>query len=286
MECLSFMTGGLCIIAALLLMFRLIHYAPFYGPSYFFWIGVIFIAIGVISCIKPLVFLFILNRIIATIVLCIGFLLSVISLLWPAKVYHSKKGLEIDRILPEYIINEYHEVSIDAPIDVIKKAIQSTDISDVPIIHLLTKIRGIEKEKDKNMGDVATKNESDSNTFSTSDFNFYVVNPKELITVMILSSSMITNSSNRLSAPLQITKLEDFITFNKGGYVKVAVNFLFKESDNGQILLSTETRNWPITKKDAFIFAIYWRIIYPGSAIIRRVWLDTIKKRALNMSLI
>ncbi len=27
-------------------------------------------------------------------------------------------------------------------------------------------------------------------------------------------------------------------------------------------------------------FAIYWRVIYPGSALIRRMWLDAIRRRA------
>jgi hypothetical protein len=27
-------------------------------------------------------------------------------------------------------------------------------------------------------------------------------------------------------------------------------------------------------------FALYWRIIYPGSAFIRRMWLQAIKRRA------
>jgi len=44
--------------------------------------------------------------------------------------------------------------------------------------------------------------------------------------------------------------------------------------------LTTETRVQGITHNDSSVFGRYWRIIYPGSAIIRRVWLDTIKKKA------
>jgi hypothetical protein len=29
-------------------------------------------------------------------------------------------------------------------------------------------------------------------------------------------------------------------------------------------------------------FAVYWRLIYPGSAIIRRMWLGAIERRALT----
>jgi hypothetical protein len=44
--------------------------------------------------------------------------------------------------------------------------------------------------------------------------------------------------------------------------------------------LTNETRNNAIIQKDSRIFGYYWRIIYPRSAIIRRVWLDTIRKKA------
>jgi hypothetical protein len=50
--------------------------------------------------------------------------------------------------------------------------------------------------------------------------------------------------------------------------------------ENGQTLLSTETRIRGNDKRSRRVFGCYWRIIYPGSAIIRRVWLDAIAARA------
>jgi len=96
---------------------------------------------------------------------------------------------------------------------------------------------------------------------------------------MILKSVIITNNANQ-PAPPEISTLEQFTLFNQPGYVKVAVNFRFITNDNNETILSTETRNCGITPKDNRVFGFYWRIIYPGSAIIRRVWLDTIRKNA------
>ena len=47
-----FLPGIICIIVALVIMFRLMHYARFYAPSYFFWIGLILtvVEIGRASC--------------------------------------------------------------------------------------------------------------------------------------------------------------------------------------------------------------------------------------------
>jgi len=46
------------------------------------------------------------------------------------------------------------------------------------------------------------------------------------------------------------------------------------------VLLSTETRIYISDKKSKRRFAMYWMIVYPGSAGIRRIWLKAIKKRA------
>ena len=50
---------------------------------------------------------------------------------------------------------------------------------------------------------------------------------------------------------------------------------------NGSIV-STETRVFASSPSARRRFAAYWRVIYPGSAIIRRMWLRAIEKRALT----
>jgi hypothetical protein len=279
MDFQSFLAGIICIIIALVVMFRLMHYARFYVPAYFFWIGAIFIVVGIISLIFPLKFLFILNRTIASFVAFGGALISAVSLLWPVKTKHSPtNNQKIDELLPDYAFNEFHEVHINNSPEKVKQTLQVTGVKDIPAAHLLMKIRGI-ADDDLDMSDRAANNIACPDTFSTPDFNFFRVAPDEYITVMVLKSSIITNKSS-IPAPPEILSLEQFMAFNKPGYVKVAVNFRFISSDNNETILTTETRNKGITHKDNRTFGRYWRIIYPGSAIIRRVWLDTIKKRA------
>jgi len=279
MEIQNYLPGLICIIIALIIMFRLMHYAHFYAPSYFFWIGAILTVVGVISLIYPLEFLFVSNRLFAAFVALGGILISVVSLLCPVKTKHSSTtDQKIDDLLPEFAFNEFHEVRINASPEKIKQVLQVTGVKDIPAAYMLMKIRGIADE-DVDLSDRTANNKAGSNTISTPDFNFFVVTPDEWITVMILKSVIITNNSNK-PAPPEISTLEQFTAFNKPGYVKVAVNFRFISTNNKETILTTETRNNGTTHKDSRIFGYYWRIIYPGSAIIRRLWLDTIKKKA------
>ncbi|MCI0412232.1 hypothetical protein L0222_05445 [bacterium] len=48
----------------------------------------------------------------------------------------------------------------------------------------------------------------------------------------------------------------------------------------GGSLVSTETRVFANSSESLRRFAIYWRIIYPGSDLIRRMWLRAIERRA------
>ncbi len=274
-----FLPGIICIIVALVIMFRLMHYARFYAPSYFFWIGLILTVVGIISLIHPLAFLFVLNRTIAADVVFVGILICLVSLFSPAILYHSKtNNQKIDALLPVYTSNEFHEVCINAPIEKVKQVLTVTGVKDIPVARLLMIIRGIADE-DVDLSDRASNNQVGAETISTPDFNFFVVSPDEWVTVMILKAVIITNDADK-PAPPEILTLEQFEAFNDPGYVKVAVNFRFIRKSDDQTILTTETRNNGITLKDSHVFGIYWRIIYPGSAIIRRVWLDTIKKKA------
>jgi hypothetical protein len=75
---------------------------------------------------------------------------------------------------------------------------------------------------------------------------------------------------------------EAFRAFAKPDHVKTTLDFRIHELRPGVCRVTTETR---IAATDASArrkFGLYWRIIYPGSALIRRMWLRAIKRRAEN----
>jgi hypothetical protein len=64
------------------------------------------------------------------------------------------------------------------------------------------------------------------------------------------------------------------------GFVLATMNFLVTPDGANGSLVSTETRAFANSPAARRRFAAYWRVIYPGSALIRRMWLRAIRRRA------
>ena len=62
------------------------------------------------------------------------------------------------------------------------------------------------------------------------------------------------------------------------GYAKAVMNFSLSEERDG-CLVRTETRIRATDLSARRKFGLYWRVIYPGSALIRRMWLAAVKPR-------
>lgn len=62
--------------------------------------------------------------------------------------------------------------------------------------------------------------------------------------------------------------------------VKATMNFRIDPIDANRCTLTTETRMYGTDNDALHLVATYWRVIYPGSAFMRRMWLRGIRKRA------
>ncbi len=80
--------------------------------------------------------------------------------------------------------------------------------------------------------------------------------------------------------PPRIGNPREFLAFDLPDFAKVACNFVVEDEGGDWSRVSTETRIFATDDSARRKFAVYWRLIYPGSATIRRMWLDAIKRRA------
>jgi hypothetical protein len=73
---------------------------------------------------------------------------------------------------------------------------------------------------------------------------------------------------------------ESFIRLDAPGFAKATMNFLVEPNPTGGTDVETETRVYGTDAWATRRFAAYWRVIYPGSALIRVMWLRAIRQRA------
>ena len=79
--------------------------------------------------------------------------------------------------------------------------------------------------------------------------------------------------------PPKIADAAEFAAFDAPDFAKVAFDLRVEDEGDGGARVTTETRVLTTDSSSRRKFAVYWRFIHPGSAIIRLSWLDAIRRR-------
>lgn len=249
-----------------------LHYVPFYAPSFLAWAGIAAALAGLASLARPLRALGIRTRVRALAVALCGVGLAVAAVMWPASVTRSARpDQRLDRFLPEYQFSEVHEARVRAPKATVVRAIREVSLADMPAAVVLLRIRAAafgrfraSPPDPRPILDAMFQPGSGFLALDTAD-------PGEFVYGMV---GFVHKPPPAVTTPAQ------FAAFSDAGGIRVAFNLRAVPGDGGTVRLSTETRCLANGDDARRAFARYWRIIYPGSAIIRRVWLDAIIARA------
>jgi len=162
----------------------------------------------------------------------------------------------IDRYMPEYTFNEYHEIVINGSIEDVYNAARNFDLSKSRLIKFLFKLRGMPTKRLKFQDFIADIG------FSNIEENFPVEN---LMGFWFKSGIQ------------PVAGFDEFFNNSIGASVKVVWNFYLKKIDSSHILLSTETRVLCVSSVSKVTFRLYWFFIKPFSGIIRRKMLGIVK---------
>lgn len=241
------------------------------------YLGLISTFVGAISVIKPLSFLGIPSRQRSLVILAIGLLVAVIGCLLPAKEtrVHPLRT-QLDQFVPAYQFNEFHSIRIAADKERAYRAIKSVTADEILFFRTLIWMRrfgrpGPESILNPGKGtpllDVATR---------TSFILLADIPNQEIVIGMFVGAPRGWKPKGTRATP------EDFKTLRAPGFVSAALNFRIEDDGPGACLLTTETRVYATDAASRRRFAAYWRVIYPGSALIRRMWLRAIKLRATS----
>ena len=178
-----------------------------------------------------------------------GIALVLIALAWPAgEERAAANASKLDELMPRWQFVERHEIRIAASPERIYSAIRDVTASEIRFFQVLTSIRCMGRCRER-----------ESILHAPAD--------KPILDVALGSGfKMLADDPPR----------ELVIGARVGPRTLALMNFRVQ----GDGLVTTETRVYAATDAARRGFAIYWRFIRPGSGIIRRSWLEAIKRRA------
>ena len=244
--------------------------------SFLVYLGLTLLLAGLVSLIWPLRFLEIRTRRMAASIGAAGLLLFVLALALPvsasanAGTTHMSK---LDDWMPRWQIRERHIIPVAASPEKVFAAIHAVRADDIFLFRTLIAIRRcgqtgpesiMNAPEQKPILDVATQ---------TTFVLLAEEAPRELVIGTVVAAPPKARASGRLTPELFQKKLQP-------GVALATMNFLVTPDDHGGSTISTETRIYANNRSALRRFAIYWRVIHPGSDIIRRMWLRAIKQRA------
>ena len=234
--------------------------------SLLLYLGLVVAAFGVISIVRL--------RWRGALIATAGLVIAAIALALPIRDKHAaRRDTLLDRAMPVWQFDERHSMEIAAPPERVYEAIQRVTADDIFLFRTLVTIRRfgrpgpeniLNPSRDTPIIDVATRT-----TFVVVD----EAKGRELVIGTVVAAPR--GASGELTRDLFYRKL-------RPGVALATMNFLVTPAGPGRSHVSTETRVYANSPQTARRFAIYWRIIHPGSDIIRRMWLRAIRNRCMN----
>ena len=179
----------------------------------------------------------------------------------------------LDSVQPEYDFNELHQTVVRASPERTFAALRAMRPLDLPLTTLLMGIRGLASAMSRRLVlDDLRKPVMDR----LRDGGFTLLRETEREVVYGIVGRF---WELRTSAPQEIADVSAYAAFDRPGFAKAAWNF--RASRVGESTrLSTETRIEATDAEARRRFGRYWRVVMPGSALIRREMLWAIRRQA------
>ena len=257
-------------LAAILLLNYWASYQPLSTLTY---CGIVLSLCGLANLAIPFRFLGVRKRAVGALILAGGVGLAIAALLWPAPMIRvAQHRTVLDDIMPEYQFFERHSARIHARPEQVMQAVRQSTFGDMKSLVTLLKIRGAALGAHDTGNFLQDKRVLDA--FSESG---YLSGGSEHEIVM---SGVWNARQNRRP---DVRTLQEVAAYREQGAVKMAYDFNVEDAGGGWSTLSTETRVLALDDFTSRGMGRYWRLIVPGSGLLRRQWLDGIRKRAESM---
>ncbi|HEX6049917.1 MAG TPA: hypothetical protein VFZ21_11640, partial [Gemmatimonadaceae bacterium] len=238
-----------------------------------FYAGLVAAFIGLLAMLRPIRSLRLTRARGASLALA-GLTLAVIGLLSPAPERRvPQRVTRLDEFAPVYQFVEFHSTRVMASPEGVHRAIRDVTAGEIPVFQLFTWVRRFGRSGPENILNVPDDTAILDVATRTGFLPLADDSPREVVigTVVLAPDGWV-----RSDAPTP----DAYKALRTPGFATATMNFLITPHPSGGVMLSTETRVHATDEASRRRFGIYWRVIYPGSALIRRGWLRAIRFRA------
>ena len=250
----------------------LFNYWAAYQPlSTLVYAGIVLALCGLANLVIPFRFLGVRKRVIGALGIVSGVALTLAALSWPASTIRvAQPSTRLDEVMPEYQFVERHTVRTQARPEHVMQAIRQSTFGDMKSLATLLKIRGaFVRGSAHDISDLQEKRVLDA--FAASGYLF-ANSEREVVTFGVWNA--------REQRRPDVSTQQEFVNYREGGAVKTAFDFSVQDAGAGWSEISTETRVAALGDATCRGMGRYWRLIVPGSGLLRLQWLEGIKRRA------
>jgi hypothetical protein len=241
-----------------------------YGSA-FVYLGTMVALFGLMHVIKPIRGLKVRTRRRGAAIAGSGALLAVGGLLAPVFEQRATRLVtRLDQLAPAWQFHEVHSRRIAAPPDQVYRALKAVRADDILLFRTLTWIRRGGRQAPPGILNAGSERPLIEVATNGGFVSLADDPPRELVIGAVVAAPR---------GPRPRPTAETFRS-PPPGYAVATMNFMVTGDGDGGSIVSTETRVFANGASARRRFAVYWRLIYPGSALIRRMWLRAIEKRA------
>jgi hypothetical protein len=180
----------------------------------------------------------------------------------------------LDEFVPEHDFGEVHSTRLSAPPERALEEIKLANLDEMPLVRWLFAVRSIPARLGGKRGLPSEKAKPLYRQML--DFGFILLAEEPGRELVFGGIGQMFKMSGGLTPVFR--DADEFAAFMEPGYAKVAMNFSAGRVD-GSTELRTETRVLATDAASRRRFGRYWRLIRPGSALVRQSWLGAAKRR-------